>query len=155
MSTMYHVLVRSYVIAAAIALMGAAALLVLAALVRLGEALDTTAFTDVLLRTSGIFIIGFAVVETAKFILEDEAISGPELRSPTASRRSLTKFVTIVVIAIALESLVMIFIASRNEVSEVRYPATLLAAAAGGLVALGAYQWLSSRVAGPKGPGLR
>ena len=52
-------------------------------------------------------------------------------------RRSLTKFITIVVIAASLEALVMVFETSRTDVTRAIYPAALFAAAMVALLALG------------------
>jgi hypothetical protein len=102
-----------------------------------------------LLDSAGIVIIGFALVETSRFIAEEEIIRRRELRSAVEARRSLTKFITIIVIAASLEALVMVFEASRTQLERSIYPASLLVAAMLALVALGAFQWLSSRIAPP------
>ncbi|UUP18716.1 hypothetical protein [Nitratireductor thuwali] len=94
----------------------------------------------------GLMIIGFAVVEAGTFIAEEELFRKRELRSTQESRRSITKFITIIVIAASLEALVMIFKTSREQISAVIYPAALFTSAMIALVALGIYQWLSSRV---------
>ena len=62
-------------------------------------ALRSFELADAALDSIGLLIIGFAVIETAKFIAEEEILSNRELRSPLESRRSLTKFITIIVIA--------------------------------------------------------
>ena len=95
----------------------------------------------------GLVIIGFAIIETSKFIAEEELLRQKELRSAVESRRSLTKFITIIVIAASLEALVMIFETSRTDVRQAIYPAALFAAAMFALIALGLFQWLSSRIA--------
>jgi hypothetical protein len=129
--------------------------LMLLAFVLLGNAVweVATAFArgEVLavLEGAGLVIIGFAIIETAKFIAEEEILRHKELRSAVESRRSLTKFITIIVIAASLEALVMIFDTSRNDVTRAIYPALLFAASMFALVALGSYQWLSSRIAPP------
>ena len=102
-----------------------------------------------MLDSVGLVIIGFAIIETSKFIAEEEILRRKELRSAVESRRSLTKFITIIVIAASLEALVMIFETSRTDVTESIYPAALFAAAMFALIALGAFQWLSSRIAPP------
>src|SRR6056297_2584759 len=87
-----------------------------------------------LLDSIGLLIIGFAVVETAKFIAEEEILREKELRSAEESRRSLTKFITIIVIAASLEALVMIFKTSRADIPNSIYPAALFVASMAALV---------------------
>ena len=106
-----------------------------------------------LLDSVGLIIIGFAIIETSKFIAEEEILRDKELRSAVESRRSLTKFITIIVIAASLEALVMIFETSRTDVTRSIYPAALFVAVMLALVSLGAFQWLSSRIAPPPDPG--
>jgi hypothetical protein len=101
------------------------------------------------LESAGLIIIGFAIVETARFIAEEELVRRRELRSAVEARRSLTKFITIIVIAVSLEALVMVFEAGRTEIERAVYPALLFGTAMFALVALGAFQWLSSRIAPP------
>ncbi|GHA36722.1 hypothetical protein GCM10007989_36060 [Devosia pacifica] len=105
---------------------------------------------DSALDSIGIVIIGFAVVETSKFIAEEEILRKRELRSSRESRRSITKFITIIVIAASLEALVMVFKTSREGLEYAIYPAALFASSMFALVALGAYQWLSSRIVYPE-----
>ncbi len=52
-----------------------------------------------------LMMIGFAVVETAKLIAEEEVMRQRELRSSKDSRRTITRFITIIVIASSLEAL--------------------------------------------------
>jgi membrane protein implicated in regulation of membrane protease activity len=93
-----------------------------------------------------ILIIGFAVMETANFIAEEEIVRKRELRSSRESRRSITKFITIIVIAMSLEALVMVFRSSSEGYQLAIYPTALFMAAMLALVSLGIYQWLSSRI---------
>jgi hypothetical protein len=120
--------------------------LLLTAIWELGQAAVERSVTLVL-NAAGLVVIGFAIVETAKFFVEEEIERARELRSAGEARRSLTKFMTILVIAASLEALVMIFEASRTDKSETVYPALLFAVSAFALIALGCYQWLSSRIA--------
>jgi hypothetical protein len=104
-----------------------------------------------MLESAGLVIIGFAIFETSKFIAEEQLMQDQELRSAVESRRSLTKFITIIVIVASLEALVMVFETSRTDVTKSIYPAALFVAAMLALVALGVFQWLSSRIALPPG----
>jgi len=142
LSLVYFVLATASLVLLALALLGMA-------LWNVVIALPTPQRVEVVLDSAGIMIIGFAIIETAKFIAEEEIVRRRELRSPSESRRSLTKFVTIIVIAASLEALVMVFKTGRDDIALTIYPAVLFAAAMLALVSLGAYQWLSSRIAPP------
>jgi putative Mn2+ efflux pump MntP len=146
MKTLYEATAFIYFVVATVALMMLSILLLGWAVWEVIAALPSFAFVDVALNSISLLIIGFAVVETAKFIAEEEVFRQRELRSALESRRSLTKFVTIVVIAVSLEALVMIFKASQTNIPNAVYAAFVFIAATFALISLGAYQWLSSRI---------
>lgn len=98
------------------------------------------------LDSIGLIVIAFAVIELSKFIIEEQVVRRRELRSAREARGSLTKFVTIIVIALSLEAIVMLFKANRGPVEDSLYSALLFAVAAFTLIGLGAYQWLSNIV---------
>ena len=148
MRELYSKLALGYFVLATVFLMVLAVVLLLSALWEIIAALVSGEVLGVL-ESIGLVIVGFAIIETAKFIAEEEILRESELRSAVESRRSLTKFVTIIVIAVSLEALVMVFEAGRTELRLAIYPAILLVASMFSLVALGAYQWLSSRIAAP------
>jgi hypothetical protein len=148
MEVLFQRLVRLYFVVSTVFLM-------LLALLMLGSAVwevaASLAHGEVLgiLESIGLVIISFAVIETAKFFVEEEIFRRKELRSAVESRRSLTKFITIIVIAVSLEALVMAFETGRTDITHAIYPAALFTAAMFALIALGAFQWLSSRIAPP------
>jgi hypothetical protein len=142
-ATGYYVVATAFLLVLAVVLLLAAVWEAVAALLA-GEVVGV-------LEGVGLVIIGFAIIETAKFIAEEEVLRDKELRSAVESRRSLTKFITIVVIAASLEALVMVFETGRTDVTKSVYPALLFAAAMFALLALGGFQWLSSRIAPPPG----
>lgn len=137
----YFALAAAFLLILAVVLLGWAAVEIVTAVVH-GQVVGV-------LESAGLVIIGFAIIETARFIVEEELVRRRELRSAVEARRSLTKFITIIVIAISLEALVMIFEAGRTALERALYPAALFTAAMFALVALGAFQWLSSRIAVP------
>lgn len=134
-------------------LVAAVALLVLAALL-IGYAAWTVArpvwtggnLTSAVVEGVSVIIIAFAVMALSKFIVEEEIERERELASAREARRSLTKMLTIIIIAMNLEALVMAFEANRGDVSSTIYPAALFAVAVLALVGLGVYQWLSNEV---------
>lgn len=149
MQKIYNVTALVYFLIATVLLIVAAIALLLNAVWQIAMSLWGGDTVDAALNSIGLLIIGFAVVETAKFIAEEEIFRDRELRSSMESRRSITKFTTIIVIAISLEALVMIFKANNNVMSESIYPAFLFVAAMFALIALGIYQYLSSRIEPP------
>lgn len=143
----YEGLVRVYFLGATVTLIALAMILLVSACWTIGHSIITGGDpVDEILHSIGLIIIGFAVVETSKFMAEEELIRQRELRSAKESRHSLTKFITIIVIAGSLEALVMIFKASRGNIADSIYPAVIFTAAMFALIALGIYQWLSSKV---------
>ncbi|HRO11491.1 hypothetical protein [Amaricoccus sp.] len=136
---LYYALATAFLMALALVLLGMAIWELVQAF-RAGEVLDV-------LDSAGLVIVGFALIETSKFIAEEEILRRKELRSAVEARRSLTKFITIIVIAVSLEALVMVFETGRSDITKAVYPAALFAASMFALVALGLFQWLSSRIA--------
>jgi hypothetical protein len=146
MAKLYDRVANIYFIVATCLLLLIAVLLLLGAVWEMASALMHGNLLG-LLEAVGLTIIGFAIVETSRFIAEEEILREKELRSAVESRRSLTKFVTIIVIAASLEALVMIFETSRTDVTLSVYPAVLFGVVMLTLLSLGAFQWLSSRIA--------
>ncbi|MBA3562656.1 MAG: hypothetical protein H0W33_01320 [Gammaproteobacteria bacterium] len=95
------------------------------------------------LNSIGLIILSVAVVNVAKFILEEEILRERELRSPREVRLSLTKFMTIIIVATSLEALVIVFETKEGNVRELIYPTFLMAVGVLALVGLGLFQWLS------------
>jgi hypothetical protein len=98
---------------------------------------------DTMLDGIGLVIIAVAVADVGKFLFEEEVISDRELRRPAEARGSLTKFMTIIIIALSLESLVLITKASRTAMSDIVYPGLLVLLAVLAMVGLGLFQKLS------------
>jgi hypothetical protein len=73
-------------------------------------------------------------------------LNGRERRIASEARRSLTKVIPTIAIAIFLEALVTVFRVSSTRVTELLYPTLLLVAATLLIIGLGAYQRLSAMV---------
>jgi hypothetical protein len=96
-----------------------------------------------ILQAIGATIVAIAIIDVAKYLVEEELFRERELRSPGEARKTLTKIITILIIAIGLESLVYIFKAGMSDVSLLLYPGLLFIGSTFALVALGLYQKLS------------
>jgi hypothetical protein len=97
-----------------------------------------------LMNGVGLLIVSLAIVDVAKFVVEENVVRERELRSPGEARRSLTKFMTIIIIALSLEAVVGIFEAGREKnFQELIYPAAVMVVAVLAVVGLGTFQYLS------------
>ena len=99
-----------------------------------------------ILAAIGYVVIAMAVFDVAKYFIEEEVIRGRELREAAEARRSLTKFVSTIVIAVFIEGLVTTFQASKDDVPTMLYPTALLLTAILIVVGLGVFQRLSADV---------
>jgi hypothetical protein len=99
-----------------------------------------------LLAAIGYVVIAMAVFDVAKYFIEEEVIRGREMRSAAEARRSLTKFISTISIAVFIEGLVLVFRVSRESMTEILYPTALLVTAILIVVGLGGYQRLSADV---------
>lgn len=98
------------------------------------------------LDTVGFLVIAIAVFDVAKYLLEEEVIHGRERRHVSEARRTLTRFVTTVIIAVCLEGVVLAFKVVRGDYTQVMFPAALLMTGLAMLIGLGAFQYLSAKV---------
>ncbi|HET6222911.1 MAG TPA: hypothetical protein VFE11_12120 [Dongiaceae bacterium] len=133
-----------YVLAAA-ALLVLSLTLIVSAVWGVGRTLlsaDPALITESL-RSIGMVVIGIAVFDVAKFLIEEEVLRSRELRSSREARQSLTKFMTIIVIATSLEGLVMVFEVDAERIERLLYPVLLLGASVAALVGLSLFQWFS------------
>lgn len=99
-----------------------------------------------MLHAVGLVIIALAVSDVGKFLLEEELGRERELETTGEVRRMLTKFMTIIIIAASLHTLVFLFEAGRQGVEGLIYPSALLVAVAVLLAVLGLYQRLASAI---------
>lgn len=117
----------------------------------LGDAIDSIRTpdkpgADAVLDVLGYVIVALAVFDVAKYIFEEEVQRDNEKRSAAEARRSLTKFLSTIVIALFLEALVVVFKTARADVGQLIYPTALLLASVLVLVGLGAFQRFSATV---------
>ena len=106
----------------------------------------------------GYVVVSIAVYDVAKYLIEEEVVRGRELRVASEARRSLTRFISTIAIAVFLEALVTIFRVAQEDVTQLFYPTSLLVAAILLVLGLGVYQRLSVTVekqVEPQGKGTR
>jgi uncharacterized membrane protein YczE len=96
-----------------------------------------------LLEAVGYTVIAIAVFDVGKYIVEEEVIRAREMRQAGEARRSITKFLSTIVIAVFLEALVAVFEAGKTDIATMLYPTFLLIGGVALIVGLGLYQRLS------------
>jgi hypothetical protein len=99
-----------------------------------------------LLGAIGYVVIAMAVFDVAKYFVEEEVIRGREMRLASEARRSLTKFMSTIVIAVFIEALVMVFREGSRDITMVLYPSAILFMGILTILGLGLYQRLSADV---------
>lgn len=98
---------------------------------------------DEMLGAVGLTVIGLAVCDVGRFLLQEELAGEKELATTNEVRRTLAKFLTIIIVAATLHALLFIFEAGRQGIASLIYPAALLGVVAILLAALGLYQRLT------------
>jgi hypothetical protein len=98
------------------------------------------------LNAVGYVVISIAVFEVAKYIIEEELVREREMRIASEARRSLTKFISTIAIAVFLEGLVIVFRVSHEQLSDLVYPSLLLVTGVVMVLGLGLFQRLSADV---------
>lgn len=96
------------------------------------------------LEAIGYTVISIAVFDVAKYLLEEETVRPSERRHAGEARRSMTKFISTIAIAVFLEALVSVFESSKEDVRLMLYPTLLLFGGIALVVGLGVYQRLSA-----------
>lgn len=100
-------------------------------------------FIPLVLHYVSAIIIAAAIIDVAQYMMEEEVFLNKELRDPEEARKTITKIIVIITIAVSIEGLVFIFKAGIQDLTLLLYPALLIVAAAILIVALGIYQKLS------------
>lgn len=98
------------------------------------------------LEAIGYVVIAIAVFDVAKFMIEEEVVQWRERRNAAEARRSLTRFISTLAIAVFLEGLITVFRVSSERVPEMIYPTLLIVAGTVLVLGLGFYQKLSVTV---------
>ena len=102
-------------------------------------------FIPLMLQSVGTIIISAAIIDVAKYMIEEEVFLNKELREPEEARKTITKIMVIISIAVSIEGLVYVFKAGTKDVTLLLYPAGLILVSGFLIIALGIYQKLSVR----------
>lgn len=103
--------------------------------------------TEAALSGIGYVVVAVATFEIARHLTEEEVVR-ERVRHASDARRSLTRLISTVAVAIFLEALVIVFHAGKENVPQLIYPTLLLIAGTLIVVGLGVYQRLIASVEG-------
>jgi hypothetical protein len=101
------------------------------------------AWIDEILTSISALIVSLAIVEIANHLFEEEMFKSSGLKTPSESRKTLTKISVIIIIAINLEALVYVFKSGRFDLSSLIFPAALFASSGLVMLFLGIFQRIS------------
>jgi hypothetical protein len=101
---------------------------------------EKTLLTKALLDAVGFIVIGTAVFDVSRFLMEEEVFKVHGDETSIKQRVTLIKFLVIIIIAISLEALVFVFSAAKKDISLLVYPTLLLFSAVFLVIGLGVYQ---------------
>lgn len=98
---------------------------------------------DVILRSIGYLTIAVAALELGQTVLEEEVLRSTHVSGPTRARRFLSRFLVVVVVALAVESLVAVFQFAGDDPAQLPNAAAIAVAAAALLAAWGVFVHLN------------
>lgn len=92
-----------------------------------------------------LFTLALAVFDLAKTIFEEEVLLRKDIRRHSTTRRTLTRFIAAILIAVSIEGLMLVFKFALDAPQQLWLAELLLLAAAALLVALGLYVYLGAQ----------
>ena len=110
-----------------------------------GEMLTLTKRFDVILDCIAMLTIAMAAMELAQTIVEEEFEHATRLGAAARSRRVLARFLVVVIVSLAIESLVAIFKLLHDDPAKISHAAYIAFAAAALLVAWGFFIKMTQR----------
>lgn len=87
--------------------------------------------------------VALASLELGQTILEEEVQRDSQMSAPTRVRRFLSRFMIVLVVALAIESLVLVFRAGHEHLEQLPYVSSVGFMAAALLAAWGLFIWLN------------
>ena len=98
---------------------------------------------NMLLDAVSSLVISVAILDVAKYVMEEEVLRSRELHRPHEARESVTKFMVIIALVVSIEGIVLVFEHGRETPEELLYPVLLLLVSVIIVVGLGVFQRLS------------
>lgn len=141
---LFNVLSSLIYLLAAMAMVVISVVLIASSLVEIRQAVSTFPIDrPILLDSVSLVIISIAIIDVAKYIVEEEILRNRQLRELREARAAITKFMVIVTLVIALEGIVFIFDLGKTSPENLIYPVMLLTLSVFMIIGLGIFQRLT------------
>jgi hypothetical protein len=98
---------------------------------------------NAVLESIAILTVAVAALELGQTIIEEEVQREAQMSAPTRVRRFLSRFMIVLVVALSIETLVVVFKFSREDPANLPYAAAIGLVAAALLAAWGLFVWLN------------
>jgi hypothetical protein len=97
----------------------------------------------VLIEAMGIAAVAVVALQISQTIVEEEVVRDAHVSAPTRVRRFLSRFIVVIVVALAIEGLVATMRALHEDPAQLPYAASIVAAVALLIAAWGVFIWLN------------
>jgi hypothetical protein len=104
---------------------------------------DVAAAAEAIIETIGLLAVAVVSLQIAQTIMEEEVIREAQVSAPTRVRRYLSRFLVVVVVALAVEGLVATFKALHESPQLLPHAATILVSVGLLLAGWGAFIWFN------------
>jgi hypothetical protein len=104
---------------------------------------DVTTAAEAIIETIGLLAVAVVSLQIAQTIMEEEVIREAQVSAPTRVRRYLSRFLVVVVVALAVEGLVATFKALHENPELLPHAATILVSVGFLLAGWGAFIWFN------------
>ncbi len=111
--------------------------------IQLFDGLGITERLNFVLESIAVLTVAVAALELGQTILEEEVQRAAHVSGPTRVRRFLSRFMVVLVVALSIETVVLVFRVSQENPEQLPYVASVGFAAAALLVAWGIFVWLN------------
>lgn len=133
-----HFVISVLFLAAGLALIGAAVLQLWQGIQWMEDA-SLLPRINAVLEGIAVLTVAVAALELGQTILEEEVHRQAQMSAPTRVRRFLSRFMVVLVVALSIETLVLVFRLSEDDIASLPYAASVGVAAALLLVAWGLF----------------
>jgi preprotein translocase subunit SecG len=103
----------------------------------------TSGTAQQIIEAVGLLAAAVVALQIAQTIAEEEVVRSAHVSGPTRVRRFLSRFVVVLVVAFAIEALVVAFQAAHGDTAKLQFAAMMVLAVGALLAGWGAFIWLN------------